>query len=1739
MPDMTPIPGVAIGPRASLPATPVTGITAPTNTLAGNTSALNLSPHVMNMSPSLYAAAATGGLNANQQNMVNQIAGTVQTYKALNALPIQQAKQNYKALGQEAQAMLKSMYGAPAWTNTDNWITGAVKGIASTTIKAVASPLIALYQAAGIESKVINAPYLFARELTQGESAFNFNTYKKAWNGNAVFDNGTLANLQKTYGKANAFIAEGILKGETPGQIIDSYGKVDGDLYTGLANMLGNTKEFNSMMDEFRGAQVSPGRDLARLAFNVPITDSHFYTTGKWKYSSGTVDAFYEILHDPLTYITGGGAKVAEASTKGAQMAEKLIADPALRASNAEEIFKPGTQLANTWDNTLGPLVQRATEADKAKDPVAKAAVMRDIAQNAPEINNPDFLSILGKAKAFDANGIKEFAKTMQGAQELHMGTIDGPTALRMGIPVARRERFSISGANRVLSDLFNGKITEEQVDNALKNGHKGLEEIGRALDPVTGLPTTEYDRARLDSFQGQMTLGRRISRMAQTHPGHEVINVMDENVKSTLSVFNRYLRLAGYPKYAADITTAAFEYSNPTDRVTVLRGLYSQIMNLMGVPEESRAAVLSDKFADSATFANPKDLYINPEHLSEWKQVDPLVHDPLKDGTDMYKVTTNGPLHAYQGKPHIGGLDFNGPELAPYGFNFAKTKPAYLINHVLGNATRSAFARKITNLWATGSIFPRMGTRGTVEQGIFHLLTAPVQNITGWARGRALNRLGIALTGNNEQMPIITRGLKSMFGINPAKWIPEKSVYDQMDKKIVQGHLDRGIVNGQEVWQAAQHADLIHALAAKIDRYSGGDPVKAQILEKFLKYPTGIRSAEVNSVIAKSAMAQGIMGGELDQSVLTGNQIQRMLKSVGYKATGRLKNVDPAQIANDLGEDGLADSHFRVWAPMFKSFNKLDGFHFGENFIKNNALKTGADFAAARDAILKRFGMDPETLEIVKPAEFKKYKQFSMQTARDVSDKGLTEAQSVLNRVQIALQDMYTTFHGDPIKYNDKLVKAVQDIASAPGGSIAKGLDAIDHNAFRELTRDFRPTGEFKSDLEPLHDSLWNKSKEEVGGEIMNAIKRFGDGGLQGKALGMMDAQINYMFNQPALRIAAMTLNEKYLPLEKEMYNKLIEEGYAKETAKEISERHFVEVAEKNAAQQVLKFVDSAAKQSNLAFALKTSGRFYRAQEQFQRRIMRLKDYLPRALYRTRLAHLGIDNAGFIHKDQNGNPYISVPGDAAMFNAINGTLNFFLNRPDTAVSTPLFANFNMNLIQSSPSLGPDAGVPAFSGPLMSVPILGLKMLLNKLPWGFGKDAATSIDSVMLGSKNANLTASKLEPVFVQRMIELLPKDEQDHQYASAAMMAISFNALHGYGDLTPSSTAGMSTDEYKSKAQTYLDNLHVTVNNVIGLRALLGMISPIAPTLAEGKDVPNVFKNVGINNFSAAFNDILQGVLRNDKGLSDPYETALGIFTEKNPGMSVFAIGKNDKQTKLLQSYTQNTQSWMLNNSKWVNNSDPGIASAAMIFAPDMGKYDPNTYTWMQSTGLITQKPLAKYLQDVMTAQDVAAYWNAKNRETNALRIQGTDRAGVIADAQAEQQSILTANPVVALTVGDAKTQLAKYQNAFAGLGALLSRKDFPIPDAMRKKMQVVYNYASNAIQSMTVDTTANGFINASVDKEKMKQDAIDQISSIGGATKPGDAPTDPQVAEALKSIIVPLLDNLSKTTVKAGLTK
>jgi hypothetical protein len=1706
------------------------------NPAVNTTQAPAIDKSVMDLSPSLYAAAMTSGFNPAQANMLNQIAGTVQTYKGLNALPLQQAKTNYKALSDESKSMIEAMYGRPEWTNTDNFVTQLFKGTIKHVAEAAASPILAMYKLVGGEGKAINAPYMYSRELSQGESAFNLKTYQGAWNGNAVFDKGNLSALTQKYGDANSFVAQQVLMGKTPGQIIDDYGKVTPELYTALANMLGNTKDFSSMLDEFRGAQVSPGRDIGRIMMNVPMTDSHTYTTAKWKNTTGTIDAFYEILHDPLTWLSGGLSKGAEASSKGAQLAEKLLTDPETRAGNVEKMFAQGSTLSNNWDNIYGPLIKRVADADAAKNPQAKASVMKDIEQQAPGINNRGLLNILTQAKVFDANGAKAFAKTMQGAQELHMGLVDGPTFLRMGIPGARRQRQVLSAGNKILGDLFNGDATPELVDNIGKLGSGHLQAIGRHIDDLTGKPGIA-STPLLDELQNQVkTVGNRVTRMLQTHPGHDVINVMDHNVDETLPVVRRYLRLI-YPRWAAEPMAEAFKYSNPADRVNYVRGLYTQIMQAMQVPEDKIQAVLESKFADTTTFINGKDLIVPEEYVSQIKSPDILTHQEDTDKGALFRTTTNGPIHSFQSRPNIGGLDWTGPELAPYGFNFAKSKPVHILQDVAGYGIRSKFARAITNLWASGSIFPRMGVRGSIEQGIFHYLTAPWDNITRWSMGRKANMATIAFTGNEKQIPFGSRVLRDAFGINPAKWIEEKSTYDQANQKIMQGHFDKGFINGKEAWEAAAPNDVIKALSDKIDKLSGKDPEVAAVFKKFMKYPTASKSAEVNSVLSRSAMYQGVAGSELDQPLLSSKGIEKMLKELKYEATGDLKLISPKEVAKVFGDQALSAAHFRAWEPMFKQWNKLDGFHFGENFIRNNALRTGKDFANARDTILKYFGVNPETGKIFNQTQFDKFANQSMQVARDVMDKGWTPVQSVINRIEHGLLDMRQTFHGNPLDFNDRLFGAIKDAAdeaiaegAKPGVAIRKAIDKIQYDNFEELTRGFRPVQDFKSDLSFANKQEWNTDN------IINAMKNFGNGSIQHNALGLMDGQINWLFNQPAFRVAAVNLNMKYAPLEREMVARLISNGTSREVAIRLAEEHFINLAESNAAATVIKFVDNAARQSNLSFAVRTTGRFYRAQEQYMRRIWRLKDYSIRSLSRMRLLHLGIQNLGFIHQDNQGQPYFTMPGDNILFHAVNGALSFASGNRD-AVSQPLFTDFNMKLIQSSPSLGLDAGRPSFSGPLMSIPILGLKKMFSMLPWAKSKEASTRIDSFLLGPNSGNLSASKLLPTFAQRAIELLPKNEQDQQLASAAMMAISYNAMHGYG-LTPEQIRGMSSADYATKASKYLNDIHVTANNVIGLRALVGMISPISPTMVEDKDVSSYMKDLGFSSLNSEFADLLQGVMRNDKGLVDPYEIALGIFTDQHPGRSIFAIGKNDKNAQLLQTYTQTAQDWIMTHSKWTNNSDPNISQASMIFVPNVNKFDPSAYVAMEAYGLLKQKNLSDYLQQVLTAQDVAAYHNAKYRADILLQDPTANRAQVIANMQGEQDAIKS-SPVVAAQLEDSVGATAKAQGMMAGLGALLQDKTFPIASGDRAKMLTTWNLVNQAVTSLSADTTKNGYISDPLDKETRKQQVLNAVAAIGGADKEGDAPTDPQIAEALRAIYVPLLDSVSRTTLKAGLTK
>ncbi|NBU11815.1 MAG: hypothetical protein EBS84_22925, partial [Proteobacteria bacterium] len=82
---------------------------------------------------------------------------------------------------------------------------------------------------------------------------------------------------------------------------------------------------------------------------------------------------------------------------------------------------------------------------------------------------------------------------------------------------------------------------------------------------------------------------------------------------------------------------------------------------------------------------------------------------------------------------------------------------------------------------------------------------------------------------------------------------------------------------------------------------------------------------------------------------------------------------------------------------------------------------------------------------------------------------------------------------------------------------------------------------------------------------------------------------------------------------------------------AQDMAEKHLLSIAEDWAKQRVIAFVDNPEVRSQLAMSVKNFARFYRATEDFYRRMVRTVRYNPEALTRASLTYEGISHSGFV----------------------------------------------------------------------------------------------------------------------------------------------------------------------------------------------------------------------------------------------------------------------------------------------------------------------------------------------------------------------------------------------------------------------------------------------------------------------------------------------------------------------------
>jgi hypothetical protein len=1713
-----------------------------------------LKPVVAEVSPNLYTAARTANLNPTQANQVEQMSFAIKKHRELAKMGGDSARKEFDRLNGKAQEQLKFLFKDAEYLQPLPTATDRVQGFFGGALKVAASPLIGLFKLGGQYNRLINTPYKVARQVAQGEDIFAGKTWTDAWNGTDMYDVKALDEAKKYFGEADVFVAQGLLDGKTPGEILESYGKVDEKILASVQKAYDDSTNFKEVMDNVKFSQISPGRDIVRMLGTKPPKSggpTYDYMNDNDGRISGTIDFIYQIAIDPLTWLTGG---LSKGITKGERIKNSVLraVDSGIPIERAvETAFRTEPKLTKLWQDDLGPAIKKYNEATGA----AKAEAFREISTNFPGYANRDAVETLARGKVFDAESAQDYFEKASNLHLMMSGRVDGVTYMRNGVVTAKRHRLLGERFSTYLDGVFNttSKTTFAGAGRSAEEVDKALEPIVKALvnpeDTLSRLKKPDSaDLGVVLKANKEIKRWKRIGQLASRSPAGAEIRTGRDAVL-TAANFTARARLL-LPRDMAEALTVKFLASSADEQFVILRNLDASTMYAMGLGGDVRGTdlieeILTSKYGSTSGFATKKESRVNPEHAKF------MPEGSVKQNENGLFIDGIGPVHPYQSTFAVGALPYD--EIGSMVWTIKGSQNGVSKKNLIyaaGGATQGALSKKIVDAWSILTLFPRLGIRSAIDEATMFLLAAPSRDLRAFAAGagRKMANVTRTFTGSKDTTGPIRSGLQKTLNktgkrVNAVKVIGQKTkinseeainvearvnVIERLAKEL---NVDSALLTNVEKREA-----VIDEVMSMYSRYIDGDSAE-YLRQAFIHQPEALYSA-ANSIVGRSGLS-GRYGEDVARAIITPSQLTLALEAAGVKLNRVSKEID----ISTLTEREATLVHFEKFVKQFVG-NK---FRVGEQVIINPAelfykyegfrpgvidAKTGKEvFEAALDDAMFSLGYKYNGLSNVweKPVGSiqKIADEFLEGSANTVFLRAQGRTDAEITRIQLSrmFNDMFETFNGGVDEFNENLWSLIKqnidemttDLGRTPTFSQATAKVSMDD--FADATEGFRITGTVNSEL-----GVGNYADTE------NLFRRLGNG-----AMDMMDRQVNGIFRQPAVMVAYTGLRKKYAGLEREyarqQYETLAGGVFAgtlsdakkleyKKAALDIAEKRFTELATREAADTILKFADNPNIRSNFAFASRTVARYYRATEDFYRRIYRLKDVSPRVLYRMRLAHLGLDATGAVHYDQNNEPYVMMPMDEILFRATDTTMRVLTG--NSGYAQPQFNEFTLKLRMVNPSFSQDAGLPTLSGPLSGLGVVGFKNILGSVPGSLPfigskidptmEQVAEKIDTFALGNIGDNMDIRRaIVPSSLQRIWSILPFDEKSRQEVTAAQQAMAYNAAHGRY-LDPN-----ATEEEKNE---YLNNIRISAHNVIALRNILGLIAPVAPSMQDSKGLPDYIKDVGITSLRGEFFDILNSVSKMNAGdVDDPYELALSTFIGKYPGKLIYTVSPTEKGSKVVIKNTEGLKDWAIKNKGLIST----YGESAYIFAPQVGEFNAATYNWLKAAGLVEDKTLEKYYQDLMVAEDKNIYYQIAKEERAALSLESDPdtRRVIIKQSTAARKALKDANPLLnpALigegnNIGDEEVMLGKVEQ-------MIGSPNTPIESGTRQRMSVAIKLMRDYIAFARNPEIAN-IINAVELKAERKRQVEEQLKDL----MIGDA----YVTEANRAIFRSILNFYSR---------
>ena len=813
------------------------------------------------------------------------------------------------------------------------------------------------------------------------------------------------------------------------------------------------------------------------------------------------------------------------------------------------------------------------------------------------------------------------------------------------------------------------------------------------------------------------------------------------------------------------------------------------------------------------------------------------------------------------------------------------------VISEVFGKATNWSFNRKATDAWSFLNLYPRLGIRTAVEEvGMFGLIGG-AEGFGGYIKARKASRVMRSLTPSGYATTIVGKDINLL---GKKIFSSEKEVnnlgfiYDKLYKLVGQ-HYTR-----EELLKLADDPEMLGRAVAD-------SMIKSKFKPEFLKTREGAQIAEYSRDFARfngKAILDDINGSSV--------RAERMVSEV-EEITDSLKQFGPSVALNVQNQQALKGMRFQ--REFTEISYKNDKFLFNWLLELNNTV--GRRNGQFGNIVLWNLGKKQNIV-------IKKLVDYIEGEGKEIAEKFAIYADEGAEGLA---RNMYLD-----------ITYPLRDLSGRLNMDLVNGIrnkGGMDNFNLEDLTRFDKPYARPESILGREIVPLGGSNAEQVMYRVIN------------NGYGWVGKQIALLDREPITLSNYFMFRKQLAKTEANTKKNLMEQGLTEEGADSIARFHAHENALGLARNRTLGFVDNGDVRTNLAYSLRTLGRYYRATEDFYRRFGRLTKFEKRAFIRLAIVNQTFEDSGFVHKDDKGQMYFTYPGDGLL----DGLLSQTLGKIGVQTYQPLPVKFGGYVKMLTPSLDPESQLPRISNPFASV----LLDSMTNLP--YVGDYLKGVEKTLTGAYNTDIPAwEKAAPANVKRLYNLLAgSDEGTQSRFSSIIKAMRLLVSTNNG---PTNAA---------EIDAFLENTSIQARNVDAVK-LFGGLGAIASIQGfDIKSVPKEMLDAGVFSWTTEY----QKFLKKYEGDENALPKALIDFAKLYPDKLAYTVSATESDTRATWRKSFEAIDFIKNNESLMKQHKQGTS----FFIPISGAGDLEAYSYLKKQGYVKNKDLDDFVREVSTA--------------------------------------------------------------------------------------------------------------------------------------------------------------------------